>query len=172
VNINPWAERANKSRPPAPKFCCVTDEHTAAPPAQLLSQTLISRQFRAETVKLPYTLNIFEAYFGDVKNFAERIPRQVQEVVQVLKLEVHQLWCLRESDIALTYMDGFKALQKVVLLQRARRKFSGLKRKVEEAMVVYANLDVEVETEYTVKGSVEDAVAMPQASNLSGDYTE
>jgi hypothetical protein len=159
VNINPWAEHASRSRPPAPSFCYVANDQTAVPLAQLLLQTLVSRQFRAEMAKLPYTLNTFEVYFGDIENFAERLPRQVREVVTVLKLELYQLWCLRRYDISLAYIDEFKALRKVVVLQGAKRRFSGLKRIVKEALVVYTSLDVEVEVEYTVEGSVEDAAA-------------
>jgi hypothetical protein len=148
VNLNPWASHPHRSRPPSPSFsyfCPLT--RSAVPLSTLLFSTLVSKQFHSETQHLPYTLNTFEVYFSDIDNFIMTIPSHIADSITTLKVEMYQLWCLREYEGELHWLDECAGLNKVVVVRTGERIFSGLERCVKKAVGVYAQMEVEVESE-------------------------
>jgi hypothetical protein len=148
VNLNPWASHPHRSRPPGPSFsyfCPLT--RSAVPLSTLLFSTLVSKQFHSETQHLPYTLSTFEVYFGDIDNFIMTIPSHIADSITTLKVEMYQLWCFWEYEGELHWLDECAGLNKVVVVRTGGRRFSGLERCVKKAVGVYAQMEVEVESE-------------------------
>jgi hypothetical protein len=148
VNLNPWSTHPSRSRPPGPSFSYFYPlTRTSVPFSTLLSSTAVSKQFHSETQHLPYTLNTFEVYLGDIDNFIMTIPSHIADSITTLKVEMYQLWCLREYEGELHWLDECAGLKKVVVVRGGGRRFSGLERCVKRAVGVYAQTEVEVESE-------------------------